>query len=206
MAVTSNNLSVMNRERDEEDVILACRNGDAQAFEILVNRYQKQMFNIAFRMTGSSEEACEIVQEAFLSAYRSIKKYRGEARFSTWLYSITVNQTRSRLKEMRSRVFHEGLSIDDPPGDDSLSPAVEYPSHQMGVAEQVELKEIRDKVQECINALNDEHREVVVMRDIQGFSYDEIAEMLKVPDGTVKSRLFRARLLLKDSIGKVLGL
>lgn len=206
MAVTSNNLEIRNRERDEEDIILACQSGDARAFEFLVNRYQKQMFNIAFRMTGSYEEACEVVQEAFLSAYRSIKKYRGEARFSTWLYSITVNQTRSHLKAMRNRDFHEGIWIDDPPGNEGVSPAIQYPSRQMGVAEQVEQKEIKDKVQECINALDNEHREVVVLRDIQGFSYDEIAEMLKVPDGTVKSRLFRARLLLKDSIGKVLGL
>lgn len=205
MAATSNNLQTRHREKDENEVILACQNGDAEAFEFLVSRYQKQMFNIAFRMTGSYEEACDVVQEAFLSAYRSIRKYRGEARFSTWLYSITVNQTRTRLKEMRSRDFHEGVSIEDPPEDKGAAPR-QYPSHQMGVAEQVEQKEIEEKVQECINALDDEHREVVVLRDIQGFSYDEIAEMLKVPDGTVKSRLFRARLLLKDSIGKVLGL
>lgn len=206
MAVTSNNLEIRNREKDEEDIILACQNGDAQAFEFLVTRYQKQMFNIAFRMTGSYEETCEVVQEAFLSAYRSIKKYRGDARFSTWLCSITMNQTRSHLKEMRNRDFHEGVSINDPPGDEPDSPVTQYPSQQIGVAEQVEQKEIKEKVQECINALDDEHREVVVLRDIQGFSYDEIAKMLDLPDGTVKSRLFRARLLLKDSIGKVLGL
>ena len=121
MAVTSNNLETRYREKDEDEVILACQNGDVQAYEFLVNRYQKQMFNIAFRMTGSYEEACEVVQEAFLSAYRSIKKYRKEARFSTWLYSITVNQTRSRLKEMRSHDFHEGVSIDDPPEDEKDS-------------------------------------------------------------------------------------
>lgn len=206
MAVTSNNLEARYREKDEDEVILACQNGDVQAYAFLVNRYQKQMFNLAFRMTGSHEEACEVVQESFLSAYRSIKKYRSEARFSTWLYSITVNQTRSRLKEMRSHDFHEGVSIDDPPEDGKDPTSGQYPSHQMDVAEQVEQKEIKEKVQECINALDDEHREVVVLRDIQGFSYDEIAEMLKVPDGTVKSRLFRARLLLKDSLGKVLGL
>lgn len=206
MAATSNKVEVRHHEGNEREVILACQKGDAQAFEYLVSRYQKQMFNMAFRMTGSYEEACEVVQEAFLSAYRSIKKYRGEAKFSTWLYSITINQTRSRLKEMRNRDFHEGQSIDDPQGDDPDSPVKQYSSDQIGVAEQVEQKEIKEKVQECINALDEEHREVVVLRDIQGFSYDEIAEMLKVPDGTVKSRLFRARLLLKDSIGKVLGL
>ncbi|HAR95936.1 MAG TPA: RNA polymerase subunit sigma-24 [Deltaproteobacteria bacterium] len=206
MAVTSNNLEAGYREKDEDEVILACQNGDVRAYEFLVNRYQKQMFNIAFRMTGSYEEACEVVQEVFLAAYRSIKKYRREARFSTWLYSITVNQTRTRLREMRSHDFHEGVSIDDPPEDDKDSVLRRYPSHQRGVVEEVEQKEIKEKVQECINALDDEHREVVVLRDIQGFSYDEIAEMLKVPDGTVKSRLFRARLMLKDSIGKVLGL
>jgi RNA polymerase sigma-70 factor, ECF subfamily len=206
VAVTSNNLQTRDRERDEEEVILACQNGDVRAFEILVNRYQKQTFNIAFRITGNYEDACEVVQEAFLSAYRSIKKYRGEARFSTWLYSITVNQTRTRLKEMKNHDFHEGVSIDDPPEDEQGSGQKEYPSNQTGVAEQVEQKEVKEKVQECINALDDEHREVVVLRDIQGFSYDEIADILKVPDGTVKSRLFRARLLLKDSVAKVLGL
>lgn len=194
------------QEGDEDEIILACQKGDVQAFGFLVNRYQKQMFNVAFRITGSYEEASEVVQEAFLSAYRSIRRYRGEARFSTWLYSITINETRSRLKAMRSRDFHEGLSIDDPPGDETGSPIKQYVSHDISVAEQVERKEVKEKVQECINALDDEHREVVVLRDIQGFSYDEIAEMLSVPDGTVKSRLFRARLLLKDSIGKVLGL
>jgi RNA polymerase sigma-70 factor, ECF subfamily len=206
VAATSNNIEARHRDGDEDEVILACQSGDVQAFGFLVNRYQKQMFNIAFRMTGSYEEACEVVQEAFLSAYRSIKKYRAEAKFSTWLYSITVNQTRSRLQEMRDHDFHEGVSIDDPPGDDADSPVKQYSSDDLGVAEQVEQKELKEKVQECIDALDEEHREVVVLRDIQGFSYDEIAHMLKVPDGTVKSRLFRARLLLKDSLGKVLEL
>jgi RNA polymerase sigma-70 factor, ECF subfamily len=206
VAASSNILEERHHEDAEEAIVRACQNGDARAFEILVNRYQKQMFNIAFRMTGSYEDTCEIVQEAFLSAYRSIRKYRGEAKFSTWLYSITINQTRSRLKETRNRTLHEELTIDDPPGEESGFPAEQIASGQIGVAEQVEQKEINEKVQECINALDDEHREVLVLRDIQGFSYEEMAAMLKLPDGTVKSRLFRARLLLKDSLGKVLGL
>jgi RNA polymerase sigma-70 factor, ECF subfamily len=206
VAALSNTLEARHHEGDEDALVQSCQNGDSHAFELLVNRYEKQMFNIAFRMTGSYEDTCEIVQEAFLSAYRSIRKYRGEAKFSTWMYGITINQTKSRLKEMRNRTLHEELTIDDPPGEESRSPGKQIASGEIGVAEQVEQKEINEKVQECINALDDEHREVLVLRDIQGFSYEEMAEMLKLPDGTVKSRLFRARLLLKDSLGKVLGL
>lgn len=206
MAAPSNMSEARHRERDEGEIVRACQNGDTHAFGLLVNRYQKQMFNIAFRMAGNYEDACEIVQEAFLSAYRSIRKFRGKAKFSTWLYSITINQTRSHLREIKNRNLHEELSVDDPSGEEGLFPRKQIGSREIGVAEQVEQKEIREKVQECINTLDDEHREVLVLRDIQGFSYEEMAEMLKLPDGTVKSRLFRARLLLKNSLEKVLGL
>jgi RNA polymerase sigma-70 factor (ECF subfamily) len=194
------------RSIDEDyELVSACRKGDVDAFGVLVAKYQKKTFNIVYRMMGDYEEASDTVQGAFLSAFRSIKKFRGEARFSTWLYGICVNEARNRLKQARSRSRHEGPSIDDPiqtndgvffldpPGDDPLPD------------EQLERKELQTAVQKCIDSLDDEYREVLVLRDIQGFSYDEIRDILNIPDGTVKSRLFRARDALKTGLRGLLG-
>jgi RNA polymerase sigma-70 factor (ECF subfamily) len=98
--------------------VLLCQKGDVEAFGILVERYQKKMLNVAYRMTGDYEESCEVVQDAFLAAFRTIKKFRGEARFSTWLYGIVINSTKNRLKQLKrdkSRFWHAG----DNPGDPS---------------------------------------------------------------------------------------
>lgn len=192
------------RKKDEHYVSLV-RKGDTDAFRVLVERHQKKMLNIAYRMTGNYEEACEVVQEAFLSAFRAIRKFRGDAAFSTWLTGITLNQTRSRIKQMKSRSHYECLSIDDPMETETGLLAHEPRSEVISAEEQLEQKEVREKVQECIGSLDTEFREVLVLRDIQGFSYDEIRATLGVPDGTVKSRLFRAREALKNCLKKALG-
>ena len=182
---------------EDYEAVSACQKGDVDAFEPLVEKYQKKMFNVAYRMTGDYEEACEIVQEAFLSAYRAIKKFRGEARFATWLYGITVNHAKNRMKQMQSRSHHEVPSLDAPVETENGRLAHDPPSDEVPIVEQLEKKEIQMKVQECINSLEEEYREVLVLRDIQGFSYEEIHDILKIPDGTVKSRLFRARSAMK---------
>ena len=207
MAEMSNKVDDQNKAAKDEDyeLVSLCQKGDIDAFKVLVERHQKKMLNIAYRMTGDYEEACEIVQDAFLSAYKAIRKFRGEAKFSTWLTGITVNHTKNRLKQMKTRFHHEGLSIDDPIESQDGRFVYEPPSRDTPIIEQLEKKEIQVKVQECINSLEDEYREVIILRDIQGFSYDEIRDILKVPDGTVKSRLFRARGSLKNCLKKVLG-
>lgn len=181
---------------DDAEFVLRCCKGDIDAFGTLVERHQKKMLNMAYRMIGDYEESCDVVQEAFLSAYRAISKFRGEAKFSTWLYGIALNHARNRLQQQKTRSHHEEISINDPRDkmDESLS-----------VLEQLEKKDRDEKIQECIRALDGEQREVLVLRDIQGCTYDEISDMLKLPDGTVKSRLFRARNALKDCLLKVLG-
>ena len=195
------------RMNDDEDVkaVLLCQKGEPDAFEILVERHQKRMLNVAYRMLGDYEEACDVVQDAFLAAYRAIGSFRREARFSTWLYGIVVNHARNRIKKAQGRLRHETRSIDDPVGLKEGSLQREIPDCGESAVEQLEKKEIEARVQECIGALETEYREVLVLRDIQGFSYDEIGEMLKLPDGTVKSRLFRARAAMKDCLVKVLG-
>jgi RNA polymerase sigma-70 factor (ECF subfamily) len=191
---------------DEDDRLIGlCRKGDVNAFEVLVEKHQKKMINIAYRMIGDYETACDVVQEAFLSAYRALRKFRGEASFSTWLCRIVINGSKNRRKQMRIRRQWEGPSLDDPVETEDGQFKADPPSPEPSVLDQIEKKEVRAKVQACINSLDDEYREVIVLRDIQGFSYDEICDILKIPDGTVKSRLFRARDRLKDCLKKSLG-
>ncbi|HQL89017.1 MAG TPA: sigma-70 family RNA polymerase sigma factor [Syntrophales bacterium] len=113
-------IAALNRMTDDEDAdaVLRCRRGDADAFEALVERHQKRMLNVAYRMLGDCDEACDVVQEAFLAAWRAIRSFRGEAKFSTWLYGIAVNRARNRIRQSQGRSRRETASIDDPDGPD----------------------------------------------------------------------------------------
>ena len=190
---------------DDSQLVSSCKQGKIDAFEALVEKYQKKMLNVAYRMIGDYDEACEVVQDAFLSAYRSIKKFRGEARFSTWLYSIVVNLSKNRMKLRKTRGTREVYSIDSPVEAEESPRRMDPPDPGPSALEQMEKKEEDARIQECINGLHSEHREVLVLRDIHGFSYEEIRDILKIPDGTVKSRLFRARDTLKECLKKALG-
>ncbi len=192
--------------KDEDSKFVAlCKKGDVDAFENLVVKYQKRALNIAYRIIENYEEACEITQEAFVSVYKSIKSFREESKFSTWLYTIVVNHSKNRLKKIGSKNYYEHTSIDDPVNTNDGSVKVDYPSCELGVTEVLEKKDIQKKVQGCINSLDDEFKEVVILRDIQGFSYEEIRDILKIPFGTVKSRLSRARDGVKNCLKGVLG-
>jgi RNA polymerase sigma-70 factor (ECF subfamily) len=182
-----------------------CKKGDVDAFEVLVKKHQKKMLNIAYRMIGSYEEACEIVQDSFVSAYKAIRDFEGKARFSTWLYTIVMNLSKNRLKQLKTQLYHEQVSIDDPVLTDDGNIKAESVSNEPSILEQLEKKEFQQKVQGCINSLDDEFKAVLILRDIQGFSYDEISKMLKIAEGTVKSRLFRSREALKICLKKVIG-
>ena len=190
---------------EDHELVALCQAGDVEAFRPLVEKHQKRMLNIAYRMIGDYEAACEVVQDAFLSAYKSIRRFRGEAKFSTWLCRIVINASKSRAKQLKMRLQREGVSIGgmgDAGGDSKGS---DPPSQGLSILEELERKEVQAKVQECIRSLDDEYREVVVLRDIQEFSYEEIGDILKIPGGTVKSRLFRARDALRDCLRKALG-
>jgi len=192
---------------DDAGFVSRCQKGDSDAFEVLVTRHQKKMLNIVYRITGDYDDACEVVQEAFLSAYHAIKKFRGDAKFSTWLTGIMVNHAKNRLRQTQSRSYHEIVSIDDPVETESGQLAHDLPAQDASAIEQLEQKELQEKVQECIGGLDKDQREVLVLRDIEEFSYDEIGIILKIPNGTVKSRLSRARDALKYCLKmkKVIG-
>ena len=203
----SNKEEEIDRLKADEDYkwVSRCQKGEVQAFEALVEKYQKKVLNITYRMIGNYEDACEVVQEAFLSAYKGIRKFRGEARFSTWLYSIAINHAKNHLRKMSARSHHETPAPDDPVEIEGGPGRGGGPASDSPIVEQLEKKEIQAKVQEGINLLDEEYRTVLVLRDLQDFSYEEISDILKIPDGTVKSRLFRARDALRDYLKKALG-
>ena len=195
-----------NTRTDEDyELVSLCKKGNVEAFEDLVKKHQKRMLNIAYRMTGNFEDACEIVQDAFVSAYKGIKHFEEKAKFSTWLCTIVINLSKNRLKQLNVQSYHEVFSIDDPVLTDSSRINAEPTSDEPSILERLEREDVQQKVQGCIDLLDNKFKEVLILRDIQGFSYDEISGMLKIAEGTVKSRLFRARYALKDCLKKVIG-
>jgi RNA polymerase sigma-70 factor (ECF subfamily) len=176
--------------------------GDEGGFNKLVLTYKNRVFNLCYRFMGNHSEAEDVAQEVFVTIYRSLKNFRGDALFSTWLYRITVNHCKNRLKYLGRRQYFQTRSLDQPlqTEEGEVYPMIEDTGP--GPEEKMSRREVKDFVQEKINGLDAEHREVILLRDIEGLSYQEIAEVLDLREGTVKSRIHRARLELKDKLGK----
>jgi RNA polymerase sigma-70 factor (ECF subfamily) len=189
----------------DRSLVEQTQKGSLDAFERLVSKHQKRMLNIAFRMIGDYEEACESVQDAFLAAYRHIGTFRGDAKFSTWLTTITLNHARNKLKQVRSRALRISYTLDTPveTGDGTLQ--IDPPSREPSPLDRLEKQDRSAKVRDCIEALEPEYREVIILRDLHDFSYQDIGSSLNVREGTVKSRLFRAREAVKDCLKKAWG-
>ena len=187
------------------NAIHRCIKGDVDAFEEIVLRYQKKMFNMAYRMIGDYHEAAEVVQDAFVSAYKNLKGFRGASKFSTWLVTIVMNLSRNRIKQRKTRSARERYSLDDPVHIDNGAVTIEYASPDASVLERLETHEVQQSVQKCVNRLETEFREVLVLRDIQGFSYGEIGSLLHIAEGTVKSRIHRARESVKNCLKNLIG-
>ncbi len=164
--------------------------GDINAFEILVRRHEKAIFNLVYRMLGNYDDAAETAQEVFLSAYRAIGQFRGESNFSTWLDRIALNHATTRRKSTNLRQKRL-VPID---GSDMVDDT------QLGPAETLEKKELRERVQRALNELEPEDATVILLRDLQDIPYEDVARVLKIPVGTVKSRLHRARRALKTHL------
>jgi RNA polymerase sigma-70 factor (ECF subfamily) len=190
---------------DDLPLVTASQEGDLGAFEALVLKYQKRMLNIAFRIIGDQEDAGEVVQDVFVSAYRHLAGFRREAKFSTWLTAIAVNLSKNRLQQVRTRHARTPLSLDAPLRTDDGELLPDPPSREPSVLDRLESRDVTSKVQDCIQELVPEFREVIVLRDLQDLDYEEISSALKLAIGTVKSRLFRAREAVKDCLKKALG-
>ena len=178
----------MTREQ-EAAIVRKVLGGDANAFETLVLEYEKNVYNIALRMTGNSEDAADMTQEAFIKAYNSLQSFRGDSKFSVWLYRIVSNVCLDFLRSKNRRPT-VSLSVEDDDGEDAqLDVADESQSPEL----LLDRKLTRDSVRRGLDSLPPDYRQILLLREVQGLSYDEIAQALSLEVGTVKSRIFRAR-------------
>jgi len=180
--------SMVSDSISDADCVRRIQHGEADAFEVLVRRHEKTIFNLVYRMLGDYDDAIEVSQEVFLSAYRAIGQFRGDANFSTWLYRIALNHATTRRRSNNSRQ-HRTAPIED---------MELIRDSQPGPAETLEKKEMQERVQLALNKLSPEDATVILLRDLQDVPYDEVARLLEIPVGTVKSRLHRARQALKS--------
>jgi RNA polymerase sigma-70 factor (ECF subfamily) len=195
------------KEEPDNDAPFVARvqQGDVDAFEHLIGKHQKRMLNIAVRLLGDYDEACECVQDSFVAAFRNIGHFRGEAKFSTWLTTITLNHARNRLKQLKSRAGRIAYSLDAGVKNEGGQIRSDPPSQVPSVLDRLEDRDVQTRVRDCIQALDLDYREVIILRDLQDFSYGEIGSSLGIREGTVKSRLFRAREAVKDCLKKAWG-
>ncbi|MHB8835651.1 MAG: RNA polymerase sigma factor [Candidatus Methylomirabilia bacterium] len=181
------------------------RTGDQGAFEQLVLNHQRRTFNVAYRILGDYDEALEITQEVFLQAHRSLGQFRGEARFGSWLLAIAVNQCRNRLKHWKRRARSRHDSLSAPVGEGGSDLQRELPDPGATPAAALEGRQLEELVREELKNLDEEYRTVLVLRELQDVAYEEIARILEVPIGTVKSRLHRGRAELRELLQRRLS-
>ena len=174
---------------DAAEFVSRLRAGDRRAFEELVRIQQHRVYGLALRMLGNPAEAQDVAQEAFLRAHRGLAEFRGEARLSTWLYAIVSHLCLSRLASSERRLTRDG--------EETLSRIADA---RPGPDQALEQGELEEALHRAIGELPEERRIVVVLRDVEGLAYEEIAEVLDLPLGTVRSRLHRARLDLKEKL------
>jgi RNA polymerase sigma-70 factor (ECF subfamily) len=190
--------------REDAILIRAFRDGDKAAFDKLVLKHKDRVFNLCYRLLGDYEEANDSAQETFIKIYGSLKKFRFESAFSTWLYRIAVNTCKNKLKSKAFRQKRKMIPMDNPVSGNRNQPSREIQDESQSPAMELEKKERMRAIQEAINALPPEQREVVTLRDIEGFSYGEVAEITGFNLGTVKSRLARARQDLRKKLRSVI--
>jgi len=173
----------------EAQIVRRVLQGDVNAFEKLVTEYEKAVYAIAQRMTGNPEDAADMTQETFIKAYNSLQSFRGDSKFSVWLYRIASNVCLDFLRS-RSRKQTVSLSVEDDEGEEA----------QLDIADESQSPEVllergltRNAVRRGLDALPPDYRQILLLREIQGLSYDEISAALGIDIGTVKSRIFRAR-------------
>jgi RNA polymerase sigma-70 factor (ECF subfamily) len=179
---------------NERDLVERAKSGDIEAFEQLIVGCQKKVFNIAYRMIGNYDDANELAQEVFLKAFRSIKKFKGDSLFSTWIYKVTTNVC---LDEIRTRKKKVVISLDQEIEFNDREIKRQIPDNAPTPDMEAETNELKQIVNESIAQLNENYRSVIILRDIQGLSYGEISKVVNCPEGTVKSRINRARQALK---------
>ena len=185
----------------EAGLLEACRRGDPGAFAELVSLHQGLVYNLALRLLGEPEEARDLAQDVFLKVYRMLGSFRGQSALRTWIYRIVVNESRNRQRWWRRRRRERSLPLEAlPPGDSAQLVAEE--TGETSPYEAVRRRERSARVQAALQGLSFEHRAVLLLREVEEMSCDEIAAALGLPEGTVKSRLSRAREALRQALAR----
>ena len=181
-----------------EDLVMLAKFGDKNAFEKLVSQHQKMVYNIAYRMTGSPEDAMDMAQEAFFKAWKGLGSFKEESSFSTWLYKITVHTCGDWLRKNGSKA-EKNVSLNSA-GQDGEELTVEVADSRFSPETELERRELARAVGEALKEMPADYRRVLSMRENAGMSYEQIGSVLELKPGTVKSRLFRAREYLRKKL------
>jgi RNA polymerase sigma-70 factor (ECF subfamily) len=189
---------------DEARLVERLRRRDEAAFNVFVRMYEQRVFALVQRMLGNRAEAQDLAQEVFITVFKSIDSFRGDSRLGTWLYRVAINHCKNRIKYLDRRSTRAHDVIDDAnEGDVSDGGAVG--ARPARPDEAMEGSELERAVQRALASLEQEHRELIVLRDLEGLAYEEIVAITGLPDGTVKSRLHRARAALREAIERGVG-
>lgn len=184
----------------EQQLVALAKQGDQDAFARLVEANQNKIYSLSLRMTGNPEDAADLAQEAFLKAWRSLSAFQEESSFSTWLYRLASNLCIDFLRrEKRRKTAVTTVSLDD---DSDDAPPMEVPDHRFTPETEVERRELRAAMSRALHSLSEEHRRILILREVEGLSYTEIAQALELEEGTVKSRIARARISLRNILQK----
>ena len=184
-------------ELSDELLVQECRQGRADAFDAIVNKYRNRVFNVAYRMTGSHDAAGELAQETFVRAYKGLKGFRGNSSLLTWMYSILSNACKNRFRYNARRGGGVTISLDEA-GYDVISNA--SGDGGSNPARELQRKELGEIIQKAISALPENFRSALVLKDIDGMCYEDISVSIGCDVGTVKSRLHRARYMLREKL------
>jgi RNA polymerase sigma-70 factor (ECF subfamily) len=188
----------------ERSLLRRLRDRDERAFRELVQEHRDRVYNITFRMLGNRAEAEDVAQEVFITVFKTIDQFREESRFSTWLYRVAVNHCKNRIKYLARRHDRDRDQLDEATQGNGVNgtiggPVPSSPDRALAGAQMEKL------LQDAIASLEDDQRIVVVLRDVEDLSIEEICEITGLPDGTVKSRLHRARLVLRKRLQRHVG-
>lgn len=191
--------------QSNQQYVAAAQEGSIEAFEMLVKLNSSYIYNLAYNLSaGNRADADDLAQATFIRAFRAIKNFEGRSNFKTWLHRITVNLWKNTVRSQKRRKYFQHQSINEVPKNDQDGPQLVLKETRLNPLEKTEQNETSVIVRQAIEKLPRDEREVLVLRDLEGYAYDEIATICNIPLGTVKSRLSRARKMLKAELEPIL--
>ncbi len=190
---------------DEQYLLERAKQGDYNAFLQLIEPHEKRLYNLALRITGNREDAEDVLQDTLLNALEHLQNFRGDAAFGTWLYRIAMHNAFRILRRRRESISYEELVAEKVDEDEETIPHPEFIAEWRDPAEVVEQNELRRILEEAIQQLPESYRAVFTLRDIEGLSTKEVADILGISEGNVKVRLLRARLKLREILSRYFG-